>query len=698
MNKKPNRLIHEKSPYLLQHAYNPVDWYPWCNEAFEKASSEHRPIFLSIGYSTCHWCHVMGHESFEDDEVAGLMNKAFVSVKVDREERPDLDHIYMTVCQMLTGSGGWPLTIIMTPDKRPFFAGTYIPKRTRFGRTGMIELIPRIQETWKLRYDMVIESADRIISALRDIDEAGQGTDMDISVLERAYSELAGRFDEGYGGFGSAPKFPTPHSLFFMLRYWRRTGDIKALQMVEKTLQGMRRGGIYDHIGFGFHRYSTDREWLVPHFEKMLYDQALLAIAYFEAFQATGYKGYAETAGEIFEYVLRDMTSPEGGFYSAEDADSEGEEGRFYVWTEEKIRTSLGRDEAEIIGRVFNIEKEGNFRDEASGNNTGSNIFHLKDSLSVIANDLKMPLAELEEKISSTRKRLFEVRKKRVHPHKDDKILTDWNGLMIAAFARGAQILGGQVYMDAATKGVEFILDRLRGPDRRLLHRYRDGSAGIQANVDDYAFMVWGLIEIYEAGFNPDYLKTALELNRDMISLFWDDREGGLFFTPEDGEALIIRKKQVYDGAVPSANSVAMLNMLRLARFTGRTDLEETAAGIGRAFSSIIGQMPSAYTQFMTAVDFGIGPSYEVVIAGRSDSNDTREMIKALRRHFIPNMVTILRPVEEREPGIDRLAGFVKDHVSINHRATAYVCMNNSCKTPTTEVAKMLGSLGIVKR
>ena len=695
---KPNRLIHEKSPYLLQHAYNPVDWYPWCEEAFEKARSEHRPIFLSVGYSTCHWCHVMGHESFEDDEVAGLMNEVFVSIKVDREERPDLDHIYMTVCKILTGGGGWPLTIIMTPDKRPFFAATYIPKHTRFGRTGMIELIPRIQETWKLRYDMVMESADRIISALGGIDEAGQGPDMDISILERAYNELAGRFDAEYGGFGSAPKFPTPHNLFFMLRYWRRTGDINALEMVEKTLQGMRGGGIYDHIGFGFHRYSTDREWLVPHFEKMLYDQALLAIAYLEAFQATGSKGYADTAGEILEYVLRDMTSPEGGFCSAEDADSEGEEGRFYIWIEEEVRSILERDEAEIIARVFNMEKAGNFRDEASGNKTGTNIFYLKDSLDGIAHDLKIPVTMLEEKILSARKKLFDVREKRIRPQKDDKILTDWNGLMIAALAKGSQVLAGQAYLNAAIKAAEFILNRLRGRDGRLLHRYRDKEAGIQANVDDYAFMVWGLIEIYEAGFNPDYLKTALDLNQDMFSLFWDERSGGFFFTPEDGEKLIIRKRQSYDGAVLSANSVAMLNMLRLARLTGSIDLEVRAAELGRAFSGIIRQMPSAYTQFMTAVDFGIGPSYEVVIAGRSDSDDTREMIKALRRPFIPNMVTILRPVEEKEPGIDRLAGFVKDHTGINDRATAYVCLNNSCRAPTTEVPEMLESLGVVER
>jgi uncharacterized protein YyaL (SSP411 family) len=544
---------------------------------------------------------------------------------------------------------------------------------------------------------MVMESADRIISALRGIDGSGQGQDMDISILERAHNELAGRFDEEYGGFGRAPKFPTPHNLFFMLRYWRRTRDHKALKMVEKTLQGMRRGGIYDHIGFGFHRYSVDREWIVPHFEKMLYDQALIAIAYIEAFQATGLKEYAHTAGEIFEYVLRDMTSPEGGFYSAEDADSQGEEGRFYVWTEEEVRTILGKDEAGIICRIFNIEKGGNFRVEASGNKTGANIFYLKDGLAGIVHDFKLPVAELQEKISSARKRLFDVREKRVRPNKDDKILTDWNGLMIAAFAKGAQVLGQHVYLDAAIKAAEFILNGLRGQDGRLLHRFRDKSAGITANVDDYAFMVWGLIEVYEAGFNPDYLKTALELNRDMISLFWDDKEGGLFFTPEDGEKLIIRKRQVYDGAVPSANSVAMLNMLRLARLTGSIDMEERAAEIGRAFSGTIGQMPSAYTQFMTAVDFAIGPSYEAVIAGRSDSDDTREMIKALRRHFIPNMVTILRTVEEKEPGIDRLAGFVKDYICINGRATAYVCLNNSCRAPTNEIVSMLESVGIIE-
>ncbi|MDB9823411.1 thioredoxin domain-containing protein [Deltaproteobacteria bacterium] len=698
MTNTPNRLIHEKSPYLLQHAHNPVDWYPWGDEAFERSLRDNKPIFLSIGYSTCHWCHVMERESFEDKEVAGLMNDAFISIKVDREERPDLDHVYMTVCQMVAGSGGWPLTIIMTPDKKPFFAGTYIPRTSRFGRTGMIELIPRIKEIWDTRYNEVAESAEKIIEALQGMAEVVPGQDMDASVLDNAYNELASRFDKEHGGFGGAPKFPTAHNLLFLLRYWRRTGNEQPLQIVEKTLGEIRKGGMYDHIGFGFHRYSTDRKWLVPHFEKMLYDQALLAIAYLEAYQATGAEDYGGTAKEIFDYVLRDMTSPLGGFYSAEDADSEGEEGKFYVWKEEEIVDVLEKDEADIIKRVFNIEKNGNFRDEASGRNTGTNIFHLQDTLTGIAVDLKMTPGELEYKISSARKRLFENRDKRIHPHKDDKILTDWNGLMIAAFSRGAQLFEKREYLEAAVKASNFILNSMRGPDCRLLHRYRDGSAGITANLDDFAFMVWGLIELYETVFDSGYLKPALDLNQDMISRFRDENKGGFFFTPDDGEKLIIRKKEVYDGALPSGNSVAMLNILRLARITGRSDLEEMAAEIGRAFSNEIKQHPSAFTYFMTAVDFSIGPSYEVVIAGNPEKDDTRKMLKALRRNFTPNKVTIMRSSEEAEPGIDSLAGFVKNHGSIDGRATAYVCVNNSCKAPTTEVERMLESVGILVR
>jgi uncharacterized protein YyaL (SSP411 family) len=695
MANRPNRLINEKSPYLLQHAHNPVDWFPWGAEAFERARKDNKPIFLSIGYSTCHWCHVMEHESFEDDQVAALMNDTFVSIKVDREERPDLDHVYMTVCQMVTGGGGWPLTIVMTPDKKPFFAGTYIPKTSRLGRIGMIELIPKIKELWASRYNEVAESAEKIMEALQGMTDRVPGEKMGSSILDKAYHELAGRFDKEHGGFGNAPKFPTAHNLLFLLRYWNRTGNEQSLQMVEKTLRKMRKGGIYDHIGFGFHRYSTDREWLLPHFEKMLYDQALLVIPYLEAYQATGTKEYGQTGKEILDYVLRDMTSPQGGFYSAEDADSEGEEGKFYVWEEKEIVKILGKDEAAIIARVFNIKENGNFKDESSGKNTGTNIFHIRETISDIATYLKIASDELEHKISSACKQLFEKRDKRIHPHKDDKILTDWNGLMIAALSRGAQLFENGEYQSAALKAGDFILNSLRGSDGRLLHRYRDGSAGITGNLDDFAFLVWGLIELYETVFDSYWLKTALDLNQDMISRFWDKNKGGLFFTPEDGEELIIRKKEIYDGALPSGNSVAMLNLLRLARITGRSDLEEMASQILQAFSSEVKQLPSAFTYFLTAVDFSIGPSYEVVIAGNSENDDTQAMIKALRSKFIPNRVTILRPTQKSDPGIDRLASFVKSHVTIDGRATAYVCINNACKAPTTDVISMLESVGI---
>ena len=643
---RPNRLIKEKSPYLLQHAYNPVDWHAWNEEAFERARAENKPIFLSIGYSTCHWCHVMEKESFEDSEVAELMNEAFVSIKVDREERPDVDHVYMTVCQMMTGSGGWPLTIVMTPDKKPFFAATYIPKGSRFGRTGMMELIPRIRDVWKNRHKDVLDSAENMTAALQSIEKEKPGELLDASVLDKAYQELAQRFDKTYGGFSGAPKFPTPHNFFFMLRYWRRTDHQEALKMVEKTLQEIRWGGIFDQIGFGFHRYSTDKEWLVPHFEKMLYDQAMLALAYLETYQATGNTVYSDTAKEIFTYVLRDMRSPEGGFYSAEDADSEGVEGKFYLWTEQEVREILPPDEADLIVRAFHVEKNGNFREEASGKSLGANILYTGKSLADIASEMNLPTEELKKKIDSARSRLFEVRERRIHPHKDDKILTDWNGLMIAALARGAQVLGEKAYSDAAGDAVDFILKKMRKPDGRLLHRYREGEASIIAHLDDYAFLVWGLIETYEATFDARFLKTALELNKDMIRHFWDQRGGGLYFTSDDAENLIVRKKEVYDGALPSGNAVAMLNLLRLGRFTGDADLEDRASKLQRAFSEQVRQFPSGYTQFLSAVDFSLGPSREVVISG---SLGAKDMLDALRSRFFPNQVVLFRPTGRRK-------------------------------------------------
>jgi uncharacterized protein len=692
MNDKVNRLIREKSPYLLQHANNPVDWYAWREEAFEKARRENKPIFLSIGYSTCHWCHVMEKESFEDPEVAGLLNDVFVSIKVDREERPDLDHIYMTVCQMMTGSGGWPLSIIMTPEKKPFFAATYIPKGSRFGQSGMMDLIPRIEQVWKTRHADVLESAASMTQALHHLEKEDDGEGLDHSTLDLAFQDLSKRFDKTYGGFSGAPKFPTPHNFSFLLRYWKRTGNVEALRMVEKTLRELRLGGIFDQIGYGFHRYSTDREWLVPHFEKMLYDQAMLALAYIETYQATGNDLYANTAREIFAYVLRDMRAPEGAFYSAEDADSEGVEGKFYLWTEEELRKILSGKEADLIVRAFHVKKKGNFTEEATGKSTAANILYPGKTWAEIGAETQIP--DVETTIDLARQKLFEAREKRIHPHKDDKILTDWNGLMIAALAKGAQVLGEERYAFAASDAARFVTNKMRTPEGRLLHRYREGDADIAANVDDYAFFIWGLIELYAATFDAVHLKTAMTLSRDMLGHYWDHHRGGFFFAPDDGETLIVRKKEIYDGAIPSGNAVAMLNFLRLSRLTGEAEYEEKAEGIMKAFSGQVKGFPSGYTQFLCSLDFAIGPSFEVVVAGPAKSHDVIEMLNALRTRFIPNHVALFRPSAKDSSDIDGVAGFIRNHVPRDGKATAYVCLNHACKSPTTDVGEMLAFLG----
>ena len=691
--KGQNRLASEKSPYLLQHADNPVDWYPWGLEAFEKARRENKPIFLSIGYSTCHWCHVMAHESFEDSTIAGLMNDVFVSIKVDREERPDIDMLYMKVCQMITGSGGWPLTIMMTPDKQPFFAATYIKKETRFGRLGMLDLVPRIKEIWATRKNEVLSSASQITAALQKATLPALGEDLSEPMLRLAYEQLSFRFDEENGGFGKAPKFPAAHNLLFLLRYWKRTCNKRALAMVEKTLQAMRCGGICDHLGFGFHRYSTDGKWLVPHFEKMLYDQAMLAMAYTETFQATGKEEYAQTAKEIFTYVLRDMTSPEGGFYSAEDADSEGEEGKFYLWTYDEIKQILVSDEADLFIKIFNIKENGNFSDEVSGSKLGSNIPHLTKTFDQIASELNVSLLEIQKRLESIRQKLFAFRDKRVHPLKDDKILADWNGLMVAALAKGARVFDNLEYSRAAKRAADFIIKNMLTSEGKLLHRYRDGEAAMPAHVDDYAFLVQGMLELYETTFDVDYLKRALKLNEYLVDHFWDDKSGGFYFTRDDGEDLLIRQKDIYDGAIPSGNSIAMLNLLRLARITGDSSLEEKAAMIGRAFFENVRQSPSAYTQLMMAADFALGPTYEVVIIADSRNQDAKEMLKTINRRFMPNKVVIFLPSEIDLSEIKGIAPFTASMRSIDNKATAYVCLNYSCKLPTTDINTMLSLL-----
>ncbi|GAV23539.1 thioredoxin domain-containing protein [Carboxydothermus pertinax] len=677
--RQPNRLIHEKSPYLLQHAYNPVDWYPWGEDAFKKAKMEDKPVFLSIGYSTCHWCHVMERESFENEEVADLLNKHFVAIKVDREERPDVDQIYMTACQAMTGQGGWPLTIIMTPEKKPFFAGTYFPKRSKWGRPGLIEILTEIAKLWETDREQLLTISKRLYEFMQTMPQSKKG-DLTEEVLEKAYREFLGKFDSEYGGFGPAPKFPTPHNLIFLFRYWKRTGEEKALVMAEKTLEAMARGGIYDHVGYGFHRYSTDREWLVPHFEKMLYDNALLAYTYLEAYQATKKEKYARVAREVFTYVKRKMTSPEGGFYSAEDADSEGVEGKYYAWTPDEVKKALGPEEGELFCRVYDITPEGNFE--------GKNIPNLiHTDLESMAVKFGKSSEELTDSLDRMRQKLYQGREKRVLPHKDDKILTSWNGLMIAALAKGVRVLQDQELLNMAQKAAEFIFSKLRRDDGRLLARYREGEGAVLAYLDDYAFLIWGLIELYEASFEVRYLKLAVELTREMLKLFWDEKHGGLFFTGADGEELITRPKEIYDGALPSGNSVAALNLLRLSRMLGEEDFLQKAEEILSTFAGKVSEIPSAHSFYLLAYLFYLGPVKEIVVAGEPDGEDTRAMIEKINLAYLPNSVVLFHPIGDAGQEIREIIPHIADKKSlIGERATVYVCENFSCKAPVVEV------------
>ncbi|MDY6988636.1 MAG: thioredoxin domain-containing protein [Thermodesulfobacteriota bacterium] len=676
----PNRLIHEKSPYLLQHARNPVNWYPWGDEAFEKGKKEDKPIFLSIGYATCHWCHVMAHESFEDEEVAGLLNESFIAIKVDREERPDVDKIYMHVCQSLTGHGGWPLSVFMTPEGKPFFAGTYFPKSARMGMPGFMDVVQQIATMWENDRASILKSSEAITAAIQPRSDAqGSAPVLNADTLQKGYTQLARIFDPNWGGFGAAPKFPTPHHLTFLLRQYKRSHQSMALDVVEKTLKAMRSGGLFDQIGFGFHRYSVDKRWLVPHFEKMLYDQALLAVAYTEAYQVTGKSGFAGVAREIFTYVLRDMTSPDGGFYSAEDADSEGEEGLFYLWTPQEVEEHLGKETGDLVCRFYNITAAGNFEE-------GRSIPHVRVSSQVFAKQEGIDLTRFDSILSDARERLFQARKKRIHPLKDDKILTSWNGLMIAALAKGHQVFGDKEYADASRDAVDFILKNLKTAEGRLLRRFRQGDAAYRGYLDDYAFFIWGLIELYEATFEISCLEEALALNEAMIDIFWDQEAGGLYFTGKGNESLITRSKELYDGALPSGNSVAALNFLRLGRMTGSVALEQKAEQLSRAFSRQVIDQPMAYTQLLVALDFMVGPSQEIVVAGDPDLKATKEMLGAIQRGFLPNKVLLLRPQGAQRKRLVSLSPFVEAMVPIDDQPTVYICEQYTCQAPIKDL------------
>jgi hypothetical protein len=691
-----NRLSSEKSPYLLQHAHNPVDWYPWGPEAFEKAKREDKPILLSIGYSTCHWCHVMERESFEDEKTAEVMNRDYISVKVDREERPDIDSVYMSYVMTTTGSGGWPMTVFLTPDKKPFYGGTYFPPDNRYGMPGFKTLLAEIAEAWKTRRAEILESADSVVAHLGAprTAQSHEGV-LDAKTLEKAFEHFSSGFDAERGGFGRAPKFPRSHSLSFLLRYWKRTGSVAALGMVEKTLTEMAKGGVYDHLGGGFHRYSTDGEWRIPHFEKMLYDQALLVRTYVEAAQATGNAEYARVACETLDYVMREMTDREGGFYSAQDADSEdphhpghSREGAFFVWTTDEIRRILGAD-ADFFMHRYGIEEAGNAIIDPHQEFEKQNVLYDARSTEKAAQQFGIDPEEASLKAASFRAKLFAARAKRKRPHLDDKILTDWNGLMIAAFAYAGAALDEPRYVTAAVKAARFISTKLKTSEGRLLHRWRDGDAAISANLNDYAALIYGFLTLYEATFDETWLAEARALTDRMVDLFWDTENHGFFLTAHDAEVLISRPKELYDGAVPSGNSFAALDLLLLSRYTMEVRYQKLADETLNAFAAELSAEPSSHPQMLIALDFAVGPSSEIVLAGDEKDTTLQTMMGEVRRPFMPNKIVLLHRTGRRGEALEAVAPFVKDKGLNGGKATAYICRNHVCSLPVTTAAEV---------
>ena len=609
-----NRLAQEKSPYLLQHAHNPVDWHAWSPEAFQKAKKENKPVLLSIGYSTCHWCHVMEKESFEDIETAHIMNDHFVSIKVDREERPDIDSIYMNYVMATTGSGGWPMTVFLTPDQKPFYGGTYFPPADRYGMPGFKTLLLSIADAWKTRKDEIVRSADSAVKFLND-PAAKDKTKLDASVFDKAFDYFDQSFDAEYGGFGGAPKFPRSHALSFLLRYGKRTKSEKALKMVKTTLDSMLKGGIYDQLGGGFHRYSTDAQWRIPHFEKMLYDQALLVNAYVEAYQATGNPEYARAARRTLDYVLREMTSPEGGFYSAEDADSAGvehpkekKEGAFFLWKKEEVERLLPSRDAQIFIFYYGITTQGNALSDPHGEFAEKNVLYRAQTAESAATFFKIPVFDIETSLAGSGKILLAARQMRPHPHRDDKVLSDWNGLMIAAFAKASRSLVEPRYAVAASRAADFVAQRLTDSQGKFFHRFRDGESAIEGNLNDYAFLLEAFLELYETTSEKKWLREAEKTAAQMLALFWDKAHGGFYLTAHGAETLITRPKEVYDGAVPSGNSMAALGFLRLDRLTGENRWSSYADLLLETFSGLLAESPANFTQMLVALDLAMEP------------------------------------------------------------------------------------------
>ena len=699
---KPNRLIKEKSPYLLQHAYNPVDWYPWGEEAFAAARRESKPIFLSIGYSTCHWCHVMEHESFENDSIAETMNSFFICIKVDREERPDVDKVYMSAVQAMTGSGGWPLSVFLTEELKPFYGGTYFPPQDAHGRPGFPAVLERLHEVWEGDRERIVESGNKLMTLLqqeRGMDQ--EGVPLEASLLKKAYHQIAAQFDPKYGGFGNGPKFPRPAVLNFLFRYHARTKDDEALKMALVTLQAMARGGMYDQIGGGFHRYSVDGQWRVPHFEKMLYDQAQLVNSYLDAFQITRYDFYARIARETLEYVLREMTSAEGGFFSAEDADSlEVEkpahisEGAYYLWTKKEIASIVPGDATEMFCHHFGVDEYGNALADPQGEFRGKNILYLPFSMEQTAKFFSMDETGVMEAIMDAKTKLFDARSRRPRPLRDDKIITAWNGLMISAFARASHILQEPKFEDAARNAARFAASTLYDSRTKTLHRrHRDGETKFTAQLDDFAFLIQGLIDLYEATFEIEWLQLSLELHGVQVAQFWDSSKGGFFDFSGEDKSILLRTKEAYDGAEPAGNSVAVLNLFRLAQMTGDNILKKEGETAIHYFNAMLQQAPHAMPQMTAAFEFFLSVPLQIVIAGDGNLPQRSELLDEISRHYLPNAVLLSADgiaahefFSERLPSITAM--FPKDGLT-----SVYLCENYTCDLPVNKIEKLAARL-----
>jgi len=699
-----NRLAHEKSPYLLQHAHNPVDWYPWGEEAFGKARRENKPIFLSVGYSTCHWCHVMAHESFESEDVATIMNREFVNIKVDREERPDVDRVYMTFVQATTGGGGWPMSVWLTPDLKPFVGGTYFPPEDRYGQPGFKKVLERVATAWKENHANIVEQGDKIVDALRESQGAAKPEgEIDAAVLEAAYKQLDRNYDPKEGGFGNAPKFPRPVTLNFLTRLYARdpkSGDSKqALEMALFTLRKMAAGGMHDHIGGGFHRYSVDRYWHVPHFEKMLYDQAQLAAAYLDAFQITRDQQCESVARDILDYVARDMTSKEGGFFSAEDADSpvvagigdpghgKTAEGAFYIWTKKEIDAALG-DAAEIFDFHYGVQAHGNAPEGSDPHDEfrGKNILIERHTIAETAEHFRKTKEEIAKALAQGREKLFAIRAQRPRPHLDDKIIAAWNGLMISAYSRAAQALDDPPYLEIATRAAKFLQANLYDSSRKILYRnYREGRSDIGGFGDDYAFVIQALLDLYEASFDIEWLKFAMELQDTQDRLFFDDENGGYFSTSGKDQSVFLRMKDDNDGAEPAASSVAALNLLRLSQFRDDKQMAERARKTIDAFAATLSHFPSAMPQMLVALDFSLSKPRQIVIAGKKGAPETKVLLNEVHRHFLPKTILLLADGAEAQKYLGEKNEAIRAMSLVEGKPAAYVCENFTCKAPVTE-------------